>query len=201
MQLAVHQRPARLDVSDVEEVLVGAAGETDAEFLAHGGARAVAASEEHGVACRPLQIRHDAIAFFPEVDQFALAVDVHVELCETLDQEPLVFVLRVDEAVRIRALALAECAELDVRHLLRPGPEIRPRKLEAGLDHLAGETELAIELQRPRLDRQSAGGRPGLGRPVDDADPDAQPGEPESEHEARRTGADDEDFGVHARQS
>src|SRR5207302_2091951 len=121
---------------------------------------------------------------------------VHVELLEALDQEPLMLVLRVDEPVRIWTPACAQGSELEVRDLPRSGPEVRCRKHETRFDHLAGETELAIELQRPRLHRQSARGGPGLGRLVDDANPDAEASEPQREHEAGRTGADDENFGV-----
>ena len=62
VQLAVHRRPARFDVGDVEEMVVGAARETDLQRLAHGRMRAVAAGDVGGLArldgaVRPLQAR------------------------------------------------------------------------------------------------------------------------------------------------
>ena len=77
------------------------------------------------------------------------------------------------------------------------GPEICCGELESRFDHLVGKTELAVELQGPRLHCQRSRGRAGFGRSVDDAHPDAEPGEPESEREAGRSGADDENLGVH----
>src|SRR5439155_25518787 len=198
VQLAVHQRPARLDVGDVEKVLIGAARITDAELLAHGRARAVAAGEECGLARRSSQMRHDTAARFLEIEQLSLSLDAHVQLFEPLDEEALVLVLRVDEPVWIGAPAQAQLAELDVRGLPGSGPEVRCGEHQPGFDDLIGEAELAIELQRARLQRQRARSGAGLGSLIDDAGPDAEPGEPESEDEARRAGADDEHFGVHA---
>ena len=107
-------------------------------------------------------------------------------------------VLWVDEPVWIGAPAHAQLAELDVRRLPGSGPEVRCGEHQPGFDDLIGEAELAVELQRARLQRQRARSGAGLGSLIDDAEPDAEPGEPESEDEARRAGADDEHFGVHA---
>src|SRR5207244_6804328 len=198
VQLAVHQRPAGLDVSDVEKVLIGAPRITDAELLAHGRARAVAAGEECGLARRSSQMRHDTAARFLEIEQLSLSLDAHVQLFEPLDEEALVLVLWVDEPVWIGTPAHAQLAEIDVRRLPASGPEVRCGEHQPGFDDLIGEAELAVELKRARLQRQRARSGAGLGSLIDDAEPDAEPGEPESEDEARRAGADDEHFGVHA---
>ena len=50
MQFAVHHRAARLDIGDVEEMVVRAAGKPIAKAFAHGGVRAVAAGEVGGLA-------------------------------------------------------------------------------------------------------------------------------------------------------
>src|SRR5207249_10098622 len=129
------------------------------------------------------------------------ALDVNIQLFEAGDQEALVLVLRVDEPVRKGAPARAQAAEVEVRGSSASGPEICCGEHQARFDHFVGDTELAVELQRPRLNRQRTRSGPWFGRFVDDADPDAEPGEPESEHQTGRAGADDEDFRVHTRSS
>jgi hypothetical protein len=59
MQFAVQGLPARLNVGDVEEVLVGPAGESNPDRLAHGGMRPIAA------ALRPATQRFAAFTFRP----------------------------------------------------------------------------------------------------------------------------------------
>src|SRR5712671_4220815 len=142
-------------------------------------------------------MRDDVVARFLEADQLAIALDVHAPLCEPRDEEALVLVLRVDEPERIRALACAKSPQLDAGPPLASGPEIRRREDEPCVDDLAGEAELAVQLQRARLHRKGTRGRARLGSLVDDADPYARPREPESEYESRRTSADDENFAVH----
>src|SRR5712671_179930 len=146
-------------------------------------------------------MRDDVVAGFLEADQLAIALDADAPLCEPRDEEALVLVLRVDEPERIRALACAKSPQLDAGPPLASGPEIRRREDEPRVDDLAGEAELAVELQRARLHRKGTRGRARLGRLVDDADSYARPGEPESEYEPRRTSADDEDFAVHGSNS
>src|SRR5205807_1650817 len=100
----------------------------------------------------------------------------------------------VGKGARVRAWP----AELDVRRPGASGPEIRGGELESRADHFVREAELPVELQRPRLHRERtrrAARSIGL---VDDANPDPQPGQPESEHEAGGSGADDENLGFHA---
>ena len=71
VDVAVHHRSVRLDIGDVEEVLVGPAGETDRQGLAETRVSAVAAGDERGFAevdastCA-LEPRDDAIVAFLE---------------------------------------------------------------------------------------------------------------------------------------
>jgi hypothetical protein len=65
------------------------------------------------------------------------------------------------------------------------------------LDHFVRKTELVVEFQRPRLHRERARSAARSSGLVDDANPDPQPGQRESEHEAGGSGADDENLGVH----
>ena len=97
-----------------------------------------------------------------------------------------------------RARDRAEPAELDVRRPGAPGPEIRGAELESRVDNFVRETELAVELQRPRLHRERSRSVTRSSGLVDDANLDPQPSQPESEHEAGGSGADDENLGVHA---
>src|SRR5205085_4905329 len=69
VELTVDHRTARLDVGDVEQMLVRSAREGDAEVLADGRARAVAAGEECGAAGRSLQLRLYAIARLLEAEE------------------------------------------------------------------------------------------------------------------------------------
>src|SRR6266478_860747 len=150
VQLVVQQRAAGVDVRDVEEVLVRSAWEADAEALAHGGTCAIASGEISGLACRVLQPRHDLAVHFLEVEQLGRPLDAHVQFFQPLDEEALVLVLRIDEPVGIGARDHAEPAELDVRRPGAAGPEIRGAELESRVDNFVRETELAVELQRPR---------------------------------------------------
>ena len=95
----------------------------------------------------------DAIACLREVHQLGVALDTNAQLFEVRDQQSLVFVLRVEQPVRKGCGDRAQLAELDVRRPLASRPQIRGGEPEAGGDHLVGETELAVELQRPRLHR------------------------------------------------
>src|SRR5207248_607101 len=111
----IEQRPAGLDIRDVEEVLVRASREADAEFLADGRMRAVAAAEKHRLALSTIQARRDAIACLREVDQLGVALDTNAQLFEVRDQQSLVFVLRVEQPVRKGCGDRAQLAELDAR--------------------------------------------------------------------------------------
>ena len=66
-------------------------------------------------------------------------------------------VLRVDEPVRKGAPARAQPAEIEVRRPSASGPEICRGEHQARFDNFVGEAELAVELQRPRLNGQRTG--------------------------------------------
>src|SRR6266851_686245 len=199
VQLAVHQRSARLDVGYVEKMLVGAARRADVEPFAHGRAGAVAAGEEDRLARpSPVEPRRDPATHFVEVDELDPALDLHAQLLESVDQEPLVLVLRVDQAIRERAPVRAQPFEIEVGCPPASRPQIDGGEREPGFDYVVGDTELPVEFQRARLHRQRARSRSWLVGLVDDADPDAQSDEPKSEHETGRSSADDEDLSVHA---
>ena len=57
-------------------------------------------------------------------------------------------------------------------------PEVDCREPQSLLEERFGKTHLAIELERTRVNDQRARRRPGLGRDVDDAYPDARSGQP-----------------------
>ena len=156
MDLAIDLRPARFNVGDVKEMLVGAAAEADAEFLAYGRTRAVATGNECRLGCRPLQVSHDSIVELFEVNQLCLPFDVHAEFFEPLDQESLMFVLRINQRVLIRSGDRSEPAEFNVRRFSAANPQICCVELEPGANDLVDETELAVELERPCLHAERA---------------------------------------------
>src|SRR5262249_17907780 len=76
-------------------------------------------------------------------------------------------------------------------------PEIDGRHPVPARDHLLGEIELPIELERARLHRERARGGARLGGLVDDADFDARLGKPQRKHAAGWSRADDQNFGLY----
>src|SRR5262245_66262572 len=98
MELAIHDRPACLDVGDIEEVRVGATGEADAEPLPHGRVGAVAAGEIRGLAGflravgAPQACAH-AVARILEAQELDAALDRHAHLGAPLDTNSLVVLM------------------------------------------------------------------------------------------------------------
>ena len=73
VDVAVHRRSVRLDIGDIEEVLVGPARKTDRQYLAETRVSAVAAGDERGfaevdAAACALEPRDDAFVTFLEPD-------------------------------------------------------------------------------------------------------------------------------------
>ena len=64
------------------------------------------------------------------------------------------------------------------------------------LDDRIGEANLAVQLERARLHGERARRRPRLRRLVDDPHAHAQPRQPQGQHQARRSCADDQDVRV-----
>ena len=108
VDVAVHRRSVRLDIGDVEEVLVRPARKTDRQHLAETRVSAVAAGDERGfaevdaTACT-LKPRDDALVAFLESDEFRLPLDLYSGVAQPIDQQPLVLVLRKDERIGVRA--------------------------------------------------------------------------------------------------
>ena len=136
----------------------------------------------------------DAVAGVVEADQFGATLDGDAQRLQPLDQQPLMLVLREDMQEGIGGQTLADRLERQARGLLAPDPEIDRRVLVAAGDDLAGQVELAVELQGAGLDRQGSRGGSGFGGLVDDAHLDPKLGQPERQHQPGRPGADDQDI-------
>ena len=115
VHLAVHHRAARLDVRDIEQVRIGAAGKAGAQRFADARVRAVAAGEIRGgtvsrVRRRASDARHAlAVSSKPTTSVCRSTADARGG--QPLDEQPLVLVLREDQRERIRAEAGAHLAE------------------------------------------------------------------------------------------
>ena len=83
-------------------------------------------------------------------------------------------------------------ADREARAAGRDGREPDGRDLMAARNHVTGEIQLAVELERSRVDRQCAGGRAGLCGLVDDAWLRAELGQPQRKHQTSGPGADDQ---------
>jgi hypothetical protein len=140
----------------------------------------------------PAQAGGDAIALIREADQFSSSLDRDAELFEPLDQKPLMLVLGEDLEEGIGRQVRADRRERQARNRLAFHPEVDSGNLVASLHNGVGEVELSVEFEGPRLNRQGPRGGPGLGRLVDDAHLGAKLGQPERQHQTRRTSADDQ---------
>ena len=183
MQLVVHHRPRRLHVRHVEDTRVRSAGKADAEDLTHFRMRSVATREigrftELFITVRARQPSADAIGRLLEIDQPDRTLDPHAGTLEVLDQEPFLSILWADHHVGEEAAPLAHLPDRDVCDLAAAHPEVDCREPQSLLEERFGQTHLAIELERTRVNDQRARRRPGLGRDVDDAYPDARSGQP-----------------------
>jgi hypothetical protein len=106
-----------------------------------------------------------------------------------------VVVLGQAERERERAQALAEVLERDPRRLLAVLAQVDGLQLDAERHGFVGEPELLVELQRPRLHDHGPRRLAGAIIFVDDAKWNAMAGQTQGQHEAGRSGADDEDLG------
>ena len=102
VQFKVDRRAACLDIGDVEQPRIGSAGKADAERLAYGRARTVAASKIGrfaGFFCsvRPPEHRLDTVGVLIETDQLRLALHFDAQGVEPFDQQSLVGVLRENQ--------------------------------------------------------------------------------------------------------
>ena len=201
MELFVHRGAAALDVGDVEEVLVGAAGELGVDRGADRRPGAVAAGEVRGVAARDRAVRSAerrrdplvAVAADLEGDELGAPLDPNAERREALREEQLVLVLRKDDPERIRAETAPEVTELEPSCALGPAPEVDGGEDETAAHDLRREIDTAVELEGARLHRERARRRPRRARLVDDANADPELRERDREHEPGGAGARDQD--------
>ena len=116
MKFSVDWRAAGLNVGDIEDLPIGAAGKSASRDFADARARAVAPGDIARLAIlrrsprKPQPRRHEA-ALVRESDEFGAALDGNPQLLQPLNQQPFVFVLRKNLQKRIRGKALAEGVE------------------------------------------------------------------------------------------
>src|SRR6185312_16951802 len=113
---------------------------------------------------------------------------------QTVFEQALMCVLGIDQYVGVRADAGAHGTEGRVGDAAAGDPEIGGFDLAAGGDHGGGEVHLGVELEGAGLHAESAGVGGGGGQPVHDAHLDAEPVEPQRQHQAGGSGAGDENF-------
>jgi hypothetical protein len=201
VQLAVHCRAARFDVGDVEEMIVCAAPETDRRRLAHRRMCAIAAGDvgrftRLGGSVCPRESGQHTTGRVLECHQLSLSLDVDVGLGQAIDQQTLVFVLGKDQRIRKRTDGGAHVAQDGVRHRLAGRPQIDGSHRPPTGDDGVSEADLAVQFERACLHRQGARRRSRFRRLVDDSHAQAQPGQPQGQHQARRSCPHDEDVGI-----
>ena len=108
-----------------------------------------------------------------------MPLDPHAELAEFLDQQSLVSVLRKDEGEGIRGQTFSNTLQRNAGGATAFHPQIQVLDLDATSDDGVVDSNLVIELERPRLYRQCPGGGAWLGRFVDDPHLDAELRQPE----------------------
>ena len=105
-------------------------------------------------------------------------------------------VLREDQREGERCQTLSHTIQRQPCDLGALDPEVGPRDLDAAIDERAGHPQLPVKLQRASGDGQGTGGGPRLGGLIDDAHGDAEPGQPERQHEPGGARPDDQDRDV-----
>ena len=148
-----------------------------------------------------LQFCDDAIASLDKPGQLDRPLDEHARVFQTIDEQLLVLILRKDERIRVWADAAAHVAEPEVGNFPAGDPQVCRADLASAREHGVRESDLVIELERPRLHRDGARGGRRLRVRVDDAKVHPQPLQPEGEDQAGRTGADDEHVRLYHRHS
>ena len=174
MQFAVERRAGSFNVGNIEELPIGAAGKACTDRLAHNRAGAVTAGD---VAClagfllplRPPKAGNHALGLVREAHQFGPALYRDAELLQPLNQQTLMLVLRKNMQERIGRQVRADPLKRQARGRFALDPQIDGRNLVSTFDHGVRKPELAVEFERPRLNRQGPRGRAGLRRLVDNA--------------------------------
>src|ERR1700756_431618 len=119
----------------------------------------------------------DATALVSGAHQLGSSLHRDTELLQSLDQQPLVLVLREDLQKGIGSQILANGREGEPRLRFALHPQIDRGNLMAMLHYEVGEVELPVEFEGTRMNRERARGRAGRCRLVDDAHLDAELGE------------------------
>jgi hypothetical protein len=203
MELVVGDRPVNLGVGDVVDPFVGVAREPDLQRLADLRMTTVAARQIDGPAVgrRPVafDLRDHVIAALLEAGEARAALHLHPLAPKVLDEQPFVLILRKDQHEGKRAQPPAQVGKDDPRRMLAARPQVDRREFQAQPDDLVGEPELAIELERPRVEHQGPRGGARLGRLIDDPDADPEALQPQRQDQAGGSGPDDQDLRLGAR--
>src|ERR1700689_3295548 len=176
-------------------MFVGSAGEARAEHLSHPGAGAIAAGEIRIAACflspRFAQGHTNITAAILEISESCLTLDFYAERAEALDQQCFMLILWKNNGTRKGGETLSQILERNAGRGLGFDPKVHGGDLVAAVKHGLSESELLIELKRASLKCQRT--RCGIGgrELVDDSDAHAESGEPQGQHQARRTFASD----------
>ena len=113
--------------------------------------------------------------------------------------KPLMFILRVNKHVWIRAQAGTDVTEGDPSRFLAAHPQVYGGEFKRLPDNTFGDTDLLVQLERTRMHHQCARGGPRFGHFVDDAHAHTQSLEPKRQDKAGRSGTGDQDIGVRHR--
>ncbi len=105
------------------------------------------------------QAREYATGRLLEAQQLRPALDLYAGQGQTIDQQPLVLVLRKDQRVRERAEVAAHITKGRMSHPFARYPQIHGAGLASTVHGLVSQTNLTVELQRACLDGQRARGR------------------------------------------
>jgi hypothetical protein len=189
-------------VGNVEVAWIGCAREIVAKLLPHrrGGtvaARKVSSLADELATVRPPKSGVYATVKLGERDQLSTTLYRYSQNAQTLDEKPLVVVLRIYQKEWVRGQAHAELLERHSRDATASSPEIEMGDLGASGDHRVGDPDLSVELQCPNVDGQSAGRRARLSGLIDNSHGDTKSGQPERKDQSGRPGSDDQNLGIH----
>ena len=161
---------------------------------------AVAAGNERGLAdveaavCT-LEPREDAIGAFLKSDELSVPLDRDSSVAQPLNQQPLVFVLREDERIGVRANARAHRSEHRARNPAARDPRLAAGRLRATRNSAIRQTDLTVELERAGLHGDGARRRRRRRCLVDNPDLNAQACEPQRQNQTGWAGSDNQHLG------
>ncbi|RWX64036.1 hypothetical protein EN780_22010 [Mesorhizobium sp. M4B.F.Ca.ET.089.01.1.1] len=140
--------------------------------------------------------RNDRFALVLEGDKLGVALDLDAGALEMRDQQAFVDVLRQREGEGVGADTAAEIRQRQPCRDASRRVQGQPLQPHACGEHVVDDADLAVELQRAGLDRERARGLAGSGGLVEDAHRHAEPGQPQRQRQAGRTGAGNQDLGL-----